>query len=65
MSECDFCSVSIHTHTHTKGTLDQGLGVLVLYDDTSVDKTYKASLQTISGIGTVVDALYAKAKALN
>jgi len=44
------------------GILDQGSGVLIVFDETPVDKTYKASLDTIQNMGKVVDALYNKAK---
>lgn len=46
------------------GILDQGAGVLVVFDDTPVDKTYGNSLETIQNMGKVVDALYHKAKKL-
>merc|ERR1719411_538492 len=44
------------------GILDQGTGVLIVFDETPVDKTYTASLDTIANLGKVVDALYNKAK---
>ncbi|XP_060086071.1 26S proteasome non-ATPase regulatory subunit 11-like [Ylistrum balloti] len=46
------------------GILDQGAGVLVVFDETPVDKTYETSLETIQNMGKVVDALYNKAKKL-
>ncbi|XP_048754262.1 26S proteasome non-ATPase regulatory subunit 11A-like [Ostrea edulis] len=46
------------------GILDQGAGVLVVFDETPVDKTYENSLETIQNMGKVVDALYHKAKKL-
>ncbi|OWF50782.1 26S proteasome non-ATPase regulatory subunit 11-like [Mizuhopecten yessoensis] len=46
------------------GILDQGAGVLVVFDETPVDKTYETSLETIQNMGKVVDALYHKAKKL-
>lgn len=46
------------------GILDQGAGVLVVFDETPVDKTYGNSLETIQNMGKVVDALYHKAKKL-
>ncbi|XP_069111547.1 26S proteasome non-ATPase regulatory subunit 11-like [Argopecten irradians] len=47
------------------GILDQGAGVLVVFDETPVDKTYETSLETIQNMGKVVDALYNKAKKLS
>eukprot|EP00795_Rhopilema_esculentum_P014237 gene14237-5262_t len=47
------------------GILDQGSGVLIIFDDTPVDKTYENSLEIIQNMGKVVDALYNKAKKLS
>lgn len=47
------------------GILDQGAGVLVVFDETPSDKTYEASLETIQSMGKVVDALYVKTKKLS
>ncbi|KAK3108911.1 hypothetical protein FSP39_018507 [Pinctada imbricata] len=46
------------------GILDQGAGVLIVFEETAVDKTYENSLDTIQNMGKVVDALYTKAKKL-
>ena len=46
------------------GILDQGTGVLVIFEETSEDKTYSSALDTIQNMGKVVDALYNKAKKL-
>jgi len=46
------------------GILDQGAGVLVVFDETPSDKTYEASLETVQSMGKVVDALYVKTKKL-
>ena len=46
------------------GILDQGAGVLVVFDETLADKTYEASLETIQSMGKVVDGLYVKTKKL-
>ena len=46
------------------GILDQGSGVLIIYDQGSADSTYTAALDTINHMGQVVDALYEKAKTL-
>jgi len=46
------------------GILDQGSGVLVVFDETPVDKTYENTLELVHEMGKVVDALYNKAKKL-
>ncbi|ESO00107.1 hypothetical protein HELRODRAFT_187263 [Helobdella robusta] len=46
------------------GILDQGSGVLIIFDETSTDKTYETVLETIQSMGKVVDSLYNKAKKL-
>ena len=46
------------------GILDQGAGVLIIFDETPVDKTYGSALETIQNMGKVVDSLYNKAKKL-
>ncbi|XP_057293326.1 26S proteasome non-ATPase regulatory subunit 11A-like [Hydractinia symbiolongicarpus] len=48
-----------------KGILDQGSGVLVIFDEKSTDKTYENTLEIIQRMGGVVDALYNKAKKLS
>jgi len=47
------------------GILDQGEGVLIVFEDTPVDKTYECALETIQSMGKVVDSLYQKAKRLS
>lgn len=47
------------------GILDQGEGVLIIFEDTETDKTYEAALETIQSMGKVVDSLYQKAKKLS
>lgn len=47
------------------GILDQGAGVLIVFDEAAVDQTYQNALATIQNMGKVVDALYNKAKKLN
>lgn len=42
------------------GTLDQGAGCLVIYDDPQPDAIFPATLETISNIGKVVDSLYVR-----
>jgi len=46
------------------GILDQGAGVLIVFDEIQTDKTYSTALDTIQSMGKVVDALYNKAKKL-
>lgn len=46
------------------GILDQGVGVLIVFEETPVDKTYDTALETIQHMGKVVDTLYQKAKKL-
>lgn len=47
------------------GILDQGEGVLIVFDEIPVDKTYERVLETIQNMGKVVDTLYQKAKKLS
>ncbi|KAI1292833.1 26S proteasome non-ATPase regulatory subunit 11 [Halotydeus destructor] len=47
------------------GILDQGAGVLVVFDTSETDKAYEASLETLQSMSKVVDALYQKAKKLS
>lgn len=46
------------------GILDQGDGVLIIFEPTKTDSTYEAALDTIQSLGKVVDTLYQKAKKL-
>jgi len=48
-----------------KGILDQGAGVLVIFDEKLSNKTYANTLEIIQRMGGVVDALYNKAKLLS
>lgn len=43
------------------GSLDQGEGMLIVYDVTPPDATYETALETIHAMGEVVDALYQRA----
>ncbi|XP_035208807.1 26S proteasome non-ATPase regulatory subunit 11-like isoform X2 [Stegodyphus dumicola] len=47
------------------GILDQGEGVLIIFEDVQVNKTYEAALETIQSLGKVVDSLYQKATKLS
>ncbi|GFY88510.1 non-ATPase subunit 9 [Actinidia rufa] len=42
------------------GTLDQGAGCLVIFEDPKADAIFPATLETISNIGKVVDSLYVR-----
>ncbi|KAG0617653.1 hypothetical protein M758_4G005200 [Ceratodon purpureus] len=42
------------------GTLDQGAGCLIIFDDVKPDGIYPSTLETISNISKVVDSLYLK-----
>lgn len=44
------------------GILDQELGVLIIFENNEIDKTYESALDTIQHMGKVVDSLYQKAK---
>lgn len=46
------------------GILDQGDGVLIIFDETPKDKTYESAIETIHSMGKVVDSLYGKVKKL-
>lgn len=47
------------------GILDQGDGVLIVFEDAIVEKTYEMALEVINSMGKVVDTLYQKAKKLS
>ncbi|GAU15713.1 hypothetical protein TSUD_307230 [Trifolium subterraneum] len=42
------------------GTLDQGAGCLIIFEDPKTDTIYPATLETISNVGKVVDSLYVR-----
>ncbi|XP_009790054.1 26S proteasome non-ATPase regulatory subunit 11 homolog [Nicotiana sylvestris] len=42
------------------GTLDQGAGCLVIFEDPKQDAIYPASLDTVSNMGKVVDSLFVR-----
>lgn len=46
------------------GILDQGAGVLIVFEETPLNKTYETALEVIHHMGKVVDTLYQKAKKL-
>ena len=47
------------------GILDQGLGVLVVFEENQENEAYKGALDTIKGMGEVVDNLYGKVKQIH
>lgn len=47
------------------GILDQGEGVLIVFEETNFDKIYETTIETIQCMGKVVDTLYKKAKKLS
>ncbi|KOB75654.1 26S proteasome non-ATPase regulatory subunit 11 [Operophtera brumata] len=47
------------------GILDQGEGVLIVFDESPIEKTYETVLETIHHMSKVVDTLYQKAKKLS
>lgn len=47
------------------GILDQGTGVLKVFEEQPTDETYANSLETIQSMGKVVDSLYNRAKKLS
>jgi len=47
------------------GILDQGSGVLIVYNGSESDQTYTYALDTINHMGKVVDALFKKAQKLS
>jgi len=47
------------------GTLDQGTGCLILFDDDGNDPTYPTVLETIDVMEKVVDGLYNKARSMS
>ena len=44
------------------GILDQGSGVLIIFDEAEIDKTYEASIDILHHFSKVLDSLYQKAK---
>eukprot|EP00933_Yihiella_yeosuensis_P004669 TRINITY_DN109052_c0_g1_i1.p1 TRINITY_DN109052_c0_g1~~TRINITY_DN109052_c0_g1_i1.p1 ORF type:complete len:446 (+),score=121.99 TRINITY_DN109052_c0_g1_i1:70-1407(+) len=46
------------------GTLDQGIGVLIVFDQEEVSSTYDDALKTIKNTSQVLDTLYGQAKTL-
>jgi len=47
------------------GILDQGEGVIVLYESNPVDKTYEAALDTVGNLNKALDSLFQRAKKLS
>ncbi|XP_065178336.1 26S proteasome non-ATPase regulatory subunit 11-like [Sycon ciliatum] len=48
-----------------KGILDQGAGVLEVFDPSTSNQTYNSSVDTIKAMGKVVDGLYLRARKLS
>jgi 26S proteasome regulatory subunit N6 len=46
------------------GILDQGQGILIVYETSGSDQTYSTALEVISRMGQVVDSLYSQTKQL-
>ena len=44
------------------GTLDQGNGCLIIFDEIPADELYKESMVTLNNMDVVVDRLFEKAK---
>lgn len=44
------------------GILDQGTGCLVAFDEDNKERTYDATLETLTNMSRVVDSLYLKAQ---
>jgi 26S proteasome regulatory subunit N6 len=42
------------------GTLDQGIGVLEIFEDAAQDAVYTSALETIDNMGRVVDSLFTR-----
>ncbi|CAI5444883.1 unnamed protein product [Caenorhabditis angaria] len=47
------------------GSLDQGEGMLIVFDISQTDEAYQTALDTLHAMGEVVDALYQNASKLN
>ena len=47
------------------GILDQGKGIIVLYEDNPVDKTYEAALENVGNFNKALDVLFQRAKKLS
>jgi len=59
-----FFHVRLNHFVFVSGILSQGEGVLILFDEQNIDKTYESALEVISNMSLVVDCLYQKAKQL-
>lgn len=44
------------------GTLDQGIGVLEIFEEAVQDAVYESALETIDNMGRVVDSLFVRSK---
>jgi 26S proteasome regulatory subunit N6 len=51
-------------YAQIQGTLDQGRGQLLVYEDTQPDKTFEYGLDVITNMGLVVNSLFRRAEGL-
>lgn len=47
------------------GTLDQGAGTLVLFEDVGANKSYGEAVEVITNMGQVVETLFKRAEGLS
>ena len=47
-----------------KGTLDQGRGQLIIYDEEADDKSYEHGIQVVANMSDVVGSLFKRAEKL-
>jgi 26S proteasome regulatory subunit N6 len=47
------------------GILDQGQGILIVFEESQSDQTYATGLEVISRMGQVVDSLYSQTQQLH
>ena len=47
-----------------KGTLDQGRGQLIIFEDEADDKSYEHGIQVVTNMGNVVESLFKRAEKL-
>ena len=47
-----------------KGTLDQGRGQLIIFEDEADDQSYEHGIQVVANMGNVVESLFKRAENL-